>query len=327
MPHDVRAATPPTEFRIVGAATPVKFAAADAAGGKLPTFEMLAYTGAVMRLEGFCAPVIVDLAGVQAPAQERPIFRQHDPLKIVGHTNQVAVDDAGIHAKGVMSGVGPDADEIVKLSKNGFPWQASIGAAMVRNEYVEPGQTANVNGREVVGPCYISRETVLGEISFVPIGADGSTSATVQASNRKGLSMNAKAMLKAAKDLGNVRAAKYSDEDIDKMSDDEAKVALKKCMKADADGDDDGDKKAKAADDGKDAKTNDDPDKQAKAGGKLDFTAQLNAALDQQRREAAAEIIRQNEIKARVAGRGVTTVKIDGKDVDLTAHAIAAGWS
>lgn len=323
MQLDLLASKPPSEFRICGAAGPVKILAEDAAAGnKLPTFEMHAYTGAPMRVEGFYYPVVVDLEGVRVPAQERPIFRQHDPQKIVGHTNQVRVDESGIWAKGVMSGVGPDTTEIVGLAKNDFPWQASIGASTVRLETVEPGQTAEVNGREVTGPCYISRETVLGEISFVPLGADGETSATVQASLRKGRPMNVKAMLKAS--------GKFSDEEIEKMSEEEAKAALKKCMKADGDVDKDAEpeKKAKAADDDKDKVDGDDePEKKAKAKGGVDFTAELNAALAQQRREAKAEIERQDAIKARVGSYGVTTAKVDGKDVNLAAHAIGAGWT
>lgn len=156
------------------------------AGAKLPTFTMLAYTGQPMNPEGWYMPVVVDLEGVRIPSQVRPILRQHDATRIVGHSTSVSVSPRGIEVAGVISGVGPDAAEIVALAKNGFQWQASIGATPKRTEHVEPGATVVVNGREVTGPCTISRETELGEISFVPLGADGDTSATVSASRRRG---------------------------------------------------------------------------------------------------------------------------------------------
>ena len=50
-----------------------------------------------------------------------------------------------------------------------------------------------------------------------------------------------KNLLKAARTEGVAAALKYSDEEIDKLTEDEAKAALKKCMKGDGDDDDDGD--------------------------------------------------------------------------------------
>ena len=55
----------------------------------------------------------------------------------------------------------------------------------MRTEFLEAGEDAEVNGRTVTGPLTVSRETDLGEISFVPLGADGNTSVSVAA--RQGL--------------------------------------------------------------------------------------------------------------------------------------------
>ena len=64
---------------------------------------------------------------------------------------------------------------------NGFPWQASIGAAVQEHEFVREGQTVHVNGRAWQGPVNVVRRSSLGEISFVDLGADGNTSALVTA--------------------------------------------------------------------------------------------------------------------------------------------------
>jgi hypothetical protein len=92
----------------------------------------------------------------------------------------------------VLSGTGPHVDEVRHLAGNGFQWQLSIGADPVRTEELDAGKDDHGQRPEVTGPLTISRETVIGEISFVPLGADGDTSATVSAS-RGGRSMFKKA--------------------------------------------------------------------------------------------------------------------------------------
>ena len=50
----------------------------EAGEGKLPSFRGNAYTGAPMRPGGWWGKVIIDLAGVKVPSQNRPVLRQHD---------------------------------------------------------------------------------------------------------------------------------------------------------------------------------------------------------------------------------------------------------
>lgn len=341
----------PKEFRI-NAAGRFKVEAAPAPGKdgkkKLPTFTMVGYTGDVMTPGGWMLPIIVDLDGVIVPSQQRPILRGHDHNRVVGHSTQITVGDDGILAEGVISGVGPDATEVVGLAANGFAWQASIGANPIRTEFLEAGEEATVNGREVVGPLTISRSTELGEISFVPLGADGGTSAVVTASKKKGLKSMFKKLLKLSKKNGIAAAQEFSDEDIDAMDETEAKAALKKCMAdgdadeaaddADADGDDGSDAKAKAADDS-DAEADDDSDAEAddeepataKAAINLKIAARnktrAHARIQAGRKAEADEVRRVSRIKAACRTNRVTTVTHKGQRVDLAAHAIEAGWS
>jgi len=305
----------PKAIRICGGgATGLVAIRAAADGQKLRAFTMLAYTGAPMYPEGWWDPVIIDLAGVKVPSQQRPILRQHDHEKIVGHSTAVVVSDKGIEITGVMSGVGPDATEVIALADNGFPWQASIGATPIRREYLDAGKTATVNGREVTGPMVISRETELGESSFVPLGADGATSATVSGSLGR-RTVNERELLKGAKRYGNVRAAKYSDEDIEKMSDEEAKAALKECMKNADDEPADKDKKPEA-------KAGDEPD-----GDEAKAKAAARARIEASRRAEAAEVERVDGIKAACREADVTSATVNNKKVSLAAHAISAGWT
>ncbi|MBE3133662.1 MAG: hypothetical protein IMZ55_09320 [Acidobacteria bacterium] len=153
----------------------------DGAAATLPKFSMIAYTGGPMRLGGWRYPVVVDLAGLSIPSQQRPIRFGHNPDSGVGHTEAIAITDGKLTASGVISRDTPHARDVVSSSKNGFPWQASIGASVDSFEFVHEDKTAIVNGREFPGPLNVVRKSTLGEISFVDIGADGNTSARVAA--------------------------------------------------------------------------------------------------------------------------------------------------
>jgi phage major head subunit gpT-like protein/phage head maturation protease len=151
---------------------------------KLKGFKMLAYSGGAMDV-GWGVPVVVDLAGMAAPKKSRPILLQHDPLRIVGHTESVEIkalaDRTELRVSGVISGASDSARSVVESSANGFPWQASIGASAKQVEFVDKGEKAEANGRTFKGPVYIVRASALSEVSFVALGADDNTSASVAA--------------------------------------------------------------------------------------------------------------------------------------------------
>ena len=153
----------------------------DGAAVSLPRFRMVAYTGVPMRIAGWRYPVIIDLAGLAIPSQARPIRFSHDATAGVGHTDTIRVDVGQLVATGIVSRDTVAAREVVASSKNGFPWQASVGASVDEFEFVKERQTVTVNGQEYAGPLNVVRKSTLSEISFVDLGADGQTSARVAA--------------------------------------------------------------------------------------------------------------------------------------------------
>jgi hypothetical protein len=165
-------------------------AGADAGDGKpaLPRFSMVAYTGGPMRVAGWRYPVVVDLAGLAVPRQNAPIRESHGAR--VGHAESIRVEAGQLVAAGVISCTGQVAREVVADAKNGFPWQASIGASVEQFEFIKEGQSALVNGRDFTGPVNVVRKATLGEISFVDLGADGNTSANVAASAKERINMD-----------------------------------------------------------------------------------------------------------------------------------------
>ncbi|NUP98086.1 MAG: hypothetical protein HUU28_18165 [Planctomycetaceae bacterium] len=156
-------------------------AAAEGQSAPLPRFKMVAYTGGAMRVGGWRHPVVIDLAGLAVPSQARPIRFGHDPLSGVGHTDAIRVEAGQLVATGVISRDTSAAKEVVASSRNGFPWQASVGASVEEFEFIKDNQKATVNGQELTGPVNVVRKATLGEISFVDLGADGRTSASIAA--------------------------------------------------------------------------------------------------------------------------------------------------
>lgn len=149
---------------------------------KLPTFSFHGYTGEPMNVSGFYHPVIVDLAGAELAEPMTALMNHDDSLGGIVGQGTATKTDGGIFATGTVMSDDAASQKLLKLSENGFKWQASIGANINRREFLDAGKTATVNGREVTGPLIIARESLVHEISFVRRGADSKTSAAVAAS-------------------------------------------------------------------------------------------------------------------------------------------------
>ena len=175
----------PSEFRIIEAEADSDFRLIEAAeeSPSLRRFTMTAYTGGKLFLANFPFPVVVDLSGLRLSAKSRPILRDHDAGKIVGHTEKIDIGAGSIKLSGVISAANQFAQEVADSSTNGFPWQASIGAQSQKVSFVDEGESVEVNGRKFTGPLYVARRAVLREVSFVALGADDQTFARVAAQN------------------------------------------------------------------------------------------------------------------------------------------------
>jgi hypothetical protein len=160
------------------------FTAAEDDGEKLPTFKGTAYTGGTMNAAYSYYPVAVDMSGVKASNESRPVLLGHDPAAIVGHTTEVKVGDK-IQMAGVLSGVGPAATEVTGTARNGFPWKLSVGMHVIEREFVGEKDVATFNGRKFKGPLVVVRKAELREISFVPIAADDKTSVRIAAQHKE----------------------------------------------------------------------------------------------------------------------------------------------
>lgn len=149
---------------------------------KLPSIEIEAYNGGVMNV-GYWGPVVIDLAGMQA-SEAVPILYAHSTFSIdniLGQTSAIANDGKTLGASGTMMGASETAENVKTLAANGFKFQASVGIDPKEYSDVTAGTVVSVNGQELTGPFTLIAQSKLNEISIVPLGADGSTSARIAA--------------------------------------------------------------------------------------------------------------------------------------------------
>lgn len=174
-------------FRNVKMTAPVELKAAatveDGQSPALPTFTINAYSGDSMQLTMSFYPVVIDLDGL-ASKDQIPVLADHDTdvESIVGQSTSVVIDAAGVTIAGTIMADDASAGKIIALAKNGFLWQASVGASVEAREFIESGATAIVNGKTFNGPMVIARKSTLREVSFVSVGADETTTVAIAAS-------------------------------------------------------------------------------------------------------------------------------------------------
>ena len=138
-------------------------------------FMMKAYSGNVIE-SWFFGRVIFDIAGMRLNAK-LPALREHDRLKATGVIDRVNKKAGELSAGGYFLESTPDGRQVPALIKEGFPFQASIGAFPEVVEEVKNKAEVSVNGRTFEGPGIVVRKSHIREISFVTLGADPETAA------------------------------------------------------------------------------------------------------------------------------------------------------
>ena len=157
-------------------------ASGEGADRKLPTVEIEAYNGGKMNVAGW-GPIVVDLAGLKA-GDTVPILLSHSAWSletVLGQTSKVVNTGKALSMSGAIMAETETTKQVMTLAKNGFRFQASVGAMPIKYRYVDDGESADINGQTIDGPFYHIQESNLREISIVPLGADVSTSAKIAA--------------------------------------------------------------------------------------------------------------------------------------------------
>jgi len=151
---------------------------AEMADESVQPINVLARTGGVAD-QLFWGRCVHDFAGMQAPSVIT-IDYCHDPMQVIGVGDGIKVDAGALSISGklISCALGDRASEVMKRSKLGTPYQASI--LMGWNDYtleeIAAGETAEVNGQQIAGPVAIFRKWSLRGLAVCPYGSDAGTS-------------------------------------------------------------------------------------------------------------------------------------------------------
>jgi hypothetical protein len=311
-----------TGHAIIGRASP------DGAVGQR-SFEIVAYTGCAIDQPWWDAPVVIDLDGLDLGDGVMPILDDHNPTRgcVVGQSASAGVEKGQLVLRGAMMGADDITDsgmavrEILKLADppNNFRWQTSIGARSTQKEFVARGETVKVNKQTFNGPIYVSRKTVIREVSFVVIGADRDTSALVASGDFK------------------MKFADFcSSKGFDASTLDATQTKAMQDLYARDGGDKDTDKKSKKKQKKLEAKAAKDSAKPVIKATveklKDKAKSRFDAAIQEGRDLQAADHERMRQIVEITASDPSVEVEIDLPDsktqkVNLREHAIKAGWT
>ena len=170
-------------------------------GTKPRRFEILAYSGGILPVDGFDVPVIVDLKGLEVPGSI-PILIDHEKSveATLGITDSITNDGLRLVIGGQVTGQSQKAQTVMAANAAGHRWQASIGARVLDQEEIPAGQSVEVNGQVFAGPVIVARRSVLRETSVLPMGADATTQvnlAAAAAALMKGTAMSFEDWLKS----------------------------------------------------------------------------------------------------------------------------------
>jgi hypothetical protein len=255
----------------------------------VPTFSIRAYNGGALKHPKFPFPVVVDLKTLSA-SKSRPALLDHATDKRVGHTTDIKNQGTHLDIDGIVSATTDAAKEVVASSRNGFPWQASIGVYFSRPlELIKAGRKISLNGRTFDGPVLVAREAVFREITFTALGVDDDTSAQIAASLHEG------ERTMDPKFLEWLQASHLDAEELNEKQLESLEASWKQITATPV------------------------PDPIQEGEHKTELSSDLKAAAD-----AREYVVGINKICARYDD---PEVEIDGNKVDLAAHAIREEWT
>lgn len=157
-----------------------------AKAGKPAKVSILAYSGGLMTVPNW-GPVAINLnkLGIMAGF---PILVDHDAsLNGVLGSGTAEVRNGKLFASGTISRTADAAKRVIELAKDGVAFQASVGLAPTLTQHVRAGEKVMVNGQSITSPASgmtLVQESTLKEISITILGADNSTSVSIEASSK-----------------------------------------------------------------------------------------------------------------------------------------------
>ncbi|MDR0548321.1 MAG: hypothetical protein LBI10_02755 [Deltaproteobacteria bacterium] len=155
------------------------FKLAEGKSNKPRTFTGVAYSGDVVTDQWFWDAVVFDLEGLSFSHEKTPVLRDHDRGRILGYTTRFSKEGDRLEVQGVFLGESAEAQEVVKLADEGYPWQMSVDIRADKIVEIAPNIQTIVNNQTITGPATVFAKSTIREVSFCAVGADRGASAAV----------------------------------------------------------------------------------------------------------------------------------------------------
>lgn len=153
--------------------------------GKPRTLKMTAYSGKIIKNHWYWGDLAIDTSGMKMPKKTIPILSDHMTENKIGFGSFVIDNNHAIINEDMTFVDTPFAAEFIKLSDQGFPYEASIQARPSKIQRLTEDEETEVNGFKMKGPGTVWRESVLKECSIVTFGADANTKSVAMAEDEE----------------------------------------------------------------------------------------------------------------------------------------------
>jgi hypothetical protein len=143
--------------------------------GQSRKLKMTAYSGKMIKGHWYWGDLVIDTSGIKLSKKEIPILHDHITDKKIGFGSFIVNEKHEVVAEDTTFVETKYAEEFLKLSDQGFPFEASIYARPSKIQRLTEDESTEVNGFTMKGPGTVWRESVLKECSVVTFGADSNT--------------------------------------------------------------------------------------------------------------------------------------------------------
>ena len=138
-----------------------------------PRLVMTMYSGKVIGGHWWWGNLVLDLDGMSFPKSKYPILESHRSDRKIAFGGKPVKEDYVLKAASDVQFVDTEESrEFQKLSKEGFPYEASIYAQPTRIQRIDKDEEAEVNGFTFKGPGVIWRKSIYKEASVCVFGYD-----------------------------------------------------------------------------------------------------------------------------------------------------------
>jgi len=137
--------------------------------------EMVAYSGGIIKDHWYWGNLAIDLSGLKFSKPKYPVLEDHDRSRKIAFTKKPDIEENQLVINNGVFVDTIDSEEFQKLSKQGFPYEASIYAIPSVVERLDDDGKTTVNGYTFKGPGTIWRQAEFREVSVCVFGHDANT--------------------------------------------------------------------------------------------------------------------------------------------------------